>query len=89
MADISEVVSNETENIPVLIKEEIEYDITELRKIADDRITEFNRSQSLIFYEVLDAVKNQQALCQFIYAWGGTGKTLVLNAILATGKYCI
>ena len=78
------MVSNETENLPVLIKEEIEYDINELRKIADDRITEFNRSQSLIFYEVLDAVKNQQALYQFIYARGGTGKTFVLNAILAS-----
>ena len=36
LAEISEVISNETENIPVLIKEEIEYDITELRKIADN-----------------------------------------------------
>ena len=81
--EIDEVSLNPTEATPVLIREELDFDINELTKIANDRHAVFTESQSLVFNEVMEAVQNQHSLYQFIDARGGTGKTFVLNAVLA------
>ena len=81
--DLSEVNFNEAESLPVLIKEELDFDIAKLSKLSNERISQFTDSQAVVFNEIMDAVTNQHSLYQFIDARGGTGKTFVLNAVLA------
>ena len=44
----------------------------------------FTESQTEVFDMVMKSVDNQLPLCIFLYARGGTGKTFLLNAILAS-----
>ena len=83
-AELIQVNLTEAETLPVLIKEELDFDITKLSRMSMERIAQFTDSQSLVFNEIMDAVVNEYPLYQFIDARGGTGKTFVLNAVLAS-----
>ena len=71
-----------TSTDPVVIREEKDYDVPELRAEVQATVTKFTDEQASIFNIILDAVKEQRPLCAFIDARGGCGKTFILNAIL-------
>ena len=68
---------------PVLIREELRFNIVELKQLLQERISKFTQSQSDVFKTAMEAVENKTFLCLFIDARGGTGKTFVMNTILS------
>ena len=82
-AELEDVNFQSENEIPVLIREELNFDIADLRKLVKDRKSQFTESQQEVFETVMTAVESQSFLCVFIDARGGTGKTFVMNAILA------
>jgi hypothetical protein len=76
-------VQNLTNTDPVLIREEKDYNLKQLATRVEDILPMFTSEQSLIFENVIEAVKNHKPLWVFIDARGGCGKTFLLNIILA------
>ena len=76
-------VENVTSTEPVVIREEMDYDRSELEASVQDVIPKFTQDQAEIFKIVLKAVKENQSMWAFIDARGGCGKTFLINAILA------
>ena len=72
-----------TGNVPVMIREELEFDMGRLADMVEDRGGHFNEDQQKVFDTILEAVRNEKPLQLFIDARGGCGKTYVLNAVLA------
>ena len=81
--ELDEISFDHTNVQPVVIREELDFDVSEMLKISETRMNMFTDEQQDIFNTVMEAVKNDIALAMFIDARGGTGKTFVLNAILA------
>ena len=81
--ELEEVAFTNNSNIPVLIQEELDFDVNKLKETVNEKIIQFNESQKGVFETVLNSVKDQKAICVFIDARGGTGKTFVLNGLLA------
>ena len=81
--ELKDVSFAETNSRPVLIREELDFDIDKLKETVVERKSKFTNSQREVFEKVLEAVENNMPLSLFIDARGGTGKTFVLNAILA------
>ena len=80
LARVESITSTE----PVIIREEKDYDVPQLRAAIEETLTKFTEEQSYIYNTVLDAVKSQRSMCAFIDARGGCGKTFIINAILGT-----
>ena len=80
--DLSEVETI-TNIDPVVIREEKDYDVSQLLTVVQDIVPKFTHEQSSFFVRVLEAVKQHQPLLAFLDARGGCGKTFLLNAILA------
>ena len=79
-----EDVSFANQNVfPALINEELDFDIEGLKEIVNDRKSKFTESQRKVFDIVMQAIENNSPLSVFVDARGGTGKTYVLNAVLA------
>lgn len=76
-------VEHVTSNQPAVVREELEFDFEELKRMAEERIEAFTPEQLTVFETIIDAVKNDKSLCIFLTASGGSGKTYLLNAILA------
>jgi hypothetical protein len=81
-ADIDEV-SFVQKKIPAIIREELEFDITEMGNLVNQRRAILTESQKVVFETTMKALENGEQLLLFIDARGGTGKTFVLNALLA------
>ena len=81
--ELEDVAFTYSSNYPVLIQEELEFDVNILKEIVAERKEKFTKSQSDVFNKVMAAVTNESPLCLFVDARGGTGKTYVLNGILA------
>jgi ATP-dependent DNA helicase PIF1 len=81
--EMEAVSFSNTDSLPVLIKEELDFDIEDLRKLVEDRKSKFTESQKKVFDTAIAAVTEEIPVHIFIDARGGTGKTFVLNAILA------
>ena len=81
--DLKEVAVSETNKMSVLIREELDFDSIHLSKLVDERKTSFTKSQRKVFDLVMQAASQDSTLYVYIDARGGTGKTFVLNAILA------
>ena len=75
-------VENITSTEPVVIREEKDYNIDELRTTVLETVAKFTTEQAAVFETVMDAVKERKPLCAFIDARGGCGKTFIINAIL-------
>ena len=81
--EVNTVKKDGLENISTLMKEELDFDTAEIRKLLEERKLQFTISQRNVFDTAMNAVANKKNLCLFIDARGGTGKTFVQNAILA------
>ena len=70
-------------DIPAVIREELNFNMEDLRKLVGERVSQFTESQKEVYTLAMEAVENQNRLCLFIDARGGTGKTFVMNTILS------
>ena len=75
-------VENITSTDPVVIREEKDYDVDELRTTVQETVEKFTEEQAAVFETVMEAVREKKPLCAFIDARGGCGKTFIINAIL-------
>ncbi|CAB5210931.1 unnamed protein product [Rhizophagus irregularis] len=66
-----------------LIREEQEYDIEELLKLAKDDFLSLNTEQRAIFDKVIKAVETKTPAIFFVDGPGGTGKTFLYSNLLA------
>ena len=76
-------VEDHYDSTPVLIKDELEFDMEEMRELVRVRRAQFTPEQEEVFSLVIGAVQHELPLQLFLDARGGCGKTFVLNAILA------
>ena len=81
--DIEDAAITETDKMPAVIREELDFDIKELEELSSYRQSLFTESQADIFNLVMHSIEKERPLLLFIDARGGTGKTFLLNAILA------
>ena len=79
--DLSKV-ENIISTDPVVIREEKDYDVEELKATVDETVNKFTNEQADIFKRVMNAVSQRKPMCAFIDARGGCGKTFLINAIL-------
>ena len=82
-AELENVNLTKRHDISALIREELDFDTSELTNLVDERVTQFTVSQRKVFDTAMEAVQKEKHLYLYIDARGGTGKTFVLNAILA------
>ena len=75
-------VESITSTDPVVIREEKDFDVDELRTTVQETVDKFTEEQAAVFEAVMAAVKERKSLCAFIDARGGCGKTFIINAIL-------
>ena len=81
--EVDSVHTEDLENTSAIMREELDFNRGELKKLLEERKLQFTRSQRIVFDTAMQAVENRKGLCLFIDARGGTGKTFVQNAILA------
>ena len=81
--ELAAVSFSDMGDITALMKEELNFNQVELRKLVNERTSNVTNSQRVVFETAMEAVENRGSLYLFIDARGGTGKTYVLNAILA------
>ena len=76
-------VKTMTNTDPVVIREEKDYNLSELVETVRILVPMFTQEQNKIFETVMEAVSQENSCCVFIDARGGCGKTFLLNAILS------
>ena len=59
--EINDIGSSNNEQLPVLIREELEFNLQELAEFATKRCSEFNESQAAVYTEIMDAVRSERA----------------------------
>ena len=62
--------------MPVLIREELDFDVNQMKRLADERIAMFTADQLDAFTTIFDAVKENKQLCLFLDA-RGTGLDII------------
>ena len=82
-SEINDAKYSGKQRIPAIIREELDYDVDQLKELYTRRQALFTNSQAEVFNMVMSAVNVEQQILLFIDARGGTGKTFVLNSILA------
>ncbi|KAG5716843.1 ATP-dependent DNA helicase PIF1 [Termitomyces sp. T112] len=65
----------------MLLQEETDYDVEELKRRVDENKARFNGEQLGAFNEVMDSVDNNLGKMIFIHSAGGCGKTFVCNTL--------
>ncbi|XP_071709130.1 uncharacterized protein [Rutidosis leptorrhynchoides] len=65
-----------------LIREELNYNIKEMKNLHDNLFRSLNTEQLALYERLIKAVTNQEGGLYFLYGPGGTGKTFLYNTIL-------
>ncbi|XP_071729034.1 uncharacterized protein [Rutidosis leptorrhynchoides] len=65
-----------------LIREELNYNIKEMKTLHDNLFRSLNPEQLTLYERLIKAVTNQEGGLYFLYGPGGTGKTFLYNTIL-------
>ena len=65
-----------------IIREEMDYDVTELITNVETTVDKLNAEQREIYNTVMRAVHDNESLQVFLSARGGCGKTFLLNGLL-------
>ena len=76
------MVENMTNIQPATFRAELDFDVPELRNQANRLERDLTDKQRDIYNSVIKAVQYNTPLRLFIDAWGGCGKTYLLNKIL-------
>ena len=82
-SEMKEIELLEPNMMPVIIREELDFNVADLENLVDERKVTLTQSQGKIFDRIMEAVQTGDVAYIFIDARGGTGKTYLLNAILA------
>ena len=69
--------------VATLLTEEMNYDISELTDRVNEAVPNLTGEQSEVYHEVLESVESNRGKMFFLDAPGGTGKTHLMNLILA------
>ena len=69
--------------VATLLTEEMNYDIRELTDRVNEAVPNLTGEQSEVYHEVLESVESNRGKMFFLDAPGGTGKTHLMNLILA------
>ena len=88
LEELESVSFNAVSKLPVLVREELMFEVDDMKEISDKRKSMFTDSQRAVFDLAMESVITDIPLHMFIDARGGTGKTFILNAILAAVR-CI
>ena len=83
MEELEDVDFENQIDTPALMREELNFDTEELKRLVNNRKCQFTESQQSVFEMSMEAIYSENQLALFIDARGGTGKTFVLNAILS------
>ena len=83
MEELEDVDFENQIDTPALMREELNFDTEELKRLVSDRKRQFTESQQSVFEMSMESIYSETPLALFIDARGGTGKTFVLNAILS------
>ena len=86
MEELEDISFSTVKTLPIMFKEELDFEIEDLKGIVEDRKEQFNDDQREAFDSIMGSVENKEFTAVFIDARGGTGKTFVLNAILAATR---
>ena len=78
LAQVESLTSNE----PVIIREEKDFDVAELKERAEEVREKLTEAQREVFDTIMNAVKEETPLQLFVDARAGCGKTFVLNGVL-------
>ena len=73
-----------THSIPAIIREQLDFDINDLKTRVNANISTFTPEQTKIYEKVMKSVQNNEQFLGFISARGGCGKTYLTNTILAS-----
>ena len=82
-ADEMAQVEHVNDTRPAVIREELDFDLDDMKRIVQERVPTFTDEQNEVFNVIIHAVENEMPLSCFIDARGGCGKTYLLNTILA------
>ncbi|XP_052621074.1 uncharacterized protein LOC111890589 [Lactuca sativa] len=70
-----------------LIMEELEYDITLLKKEFDSMFHALTNEQRNIFLDIMTTVSDNKGGVFFVYGYGGTGKTFLWKTLFVAIRY--
>ena len=73
-----------TNNEPVIIREEKDFDVEELENQAEEVRQKLTKAQKEVYDTIMKAVKDEKQLLLFVDARAGCGKTFVSNLVLDT-----
>ena len=82
-SELKELEILQEDSLPVIIREELEYDIHDLNVLINERCAALTESQEMVFAKIMEAINSDGTAYVFIDARGGTGKTYLLNTLLA------
>ena len=71
-----------TNNEPVIIREEKDFDVEELENQAEEVRQKLTKAQEEVYETIMKAVKDETQLLLFVDARAGCGKTFVSNLVL-------
>ena len=72
--------------MPIIFKEELDFQTEDLTSMVEEKKKQFNDDQREVFDSIMRSVEKKEFTAVFIDARGGTGKTFILNAILAATR---
>ena len=75
-------VAHITGGVSVIVRDELDFNVTEAASRAGQAKSRFTDEQAAIFTNIVDAVKSRQQKLVFVQAAGGCGKTMLINAVL-------
>ena len=75
-------VAHITGGVSVIVRDELDFNVTEAASRADQAKSRFTDEQAAIFDTLVTAVKERQQKLVFVQAAGGCGKTMLINAVL-------
>ena len=81
-ADEEAAVAHITGGVSVIVRDELDFNVSEAAARSAHAQTRFTDEQAAIFNTLLQAVKSRQQKAVFVQAAGGCGKTMLINAVL-------
>ena len=81
-AEEEAAVAHITGGVSVIVRDELDFNVTEAATRAGEAKLRFTDEQAAIFDTLLTAVKSRQPKAVFVQAAGGCGKTMLINAVL-------
>ena len=69
--------------VPREVMRELDYDIAQMNSIVEENVPKFTQDQGAVYNAILNDIKENKGSLFFLDAPGGTGKTFLINTLLA------